>query len=341
VRGRHPAPYRPPRLGQLAPEQALRRLDLTINRRLDGLLQGDYQGLIPGPGSDPAEARLYAVGDDVRRIDWNVTARTTQPHVRDLIADRELETWLLVDLSPSMEFGTALYEKRDLAIAAAATVGFLAARGGNRIGCRALLPDGTRLVPARPGRQHLLSLLRMLLGTRRPIPPSTNRRTDRSPPPTPMELAQAVAGLATTQRRRGLSVVISDFLGIEAGTPTWEAPMRRLAARHQVLAIEIIDPRELTLPDVGILTLVDPETGRRREVRTSRSVRDRYAAGALAQRRATRDALRRAGAGHLRLSTDADWVRDVARYVLQHRRLAYQQPGLGRRLTAAAHEAPR
>jgi uncharacterized protein (DUF58 family) len=337
VTARRPEPYQPPRLGQLAPEQALRRLDLTINRRLDGLLQGDYQGLIPGPGSDPAEARLYTIGDDVRRIDWNVTARTTQTHVRDLIADRELETWLLVDLSPSMEFGTALYEKRDLAIAAAASVGFLAARGGNRIGCRALLPDGTRLVPARPGRQHLLALLRMLLGTRRTTTQSAGLPADRGGSGTRTELADALAELVTTQRRRGLSVVISDFLGVEVGTPTWEAPLRRLAARHQVLAVEIVDPRELTLPDVGMLTLVDPETGRRREVRTSRSVRERYAAGALAQRRATRDALRRAGAGHLRLSTDADWVRDVARYVLQHRRLAYQQPGLGRRLT----ETPR
>lgn len=328
---RRPDSYSPPRLGQLAPEQALRRLDLTINRRLDGLLQGDYQGLIPGPGSDPAEARLYAVGDDVRRIDWNVTARTTQPHVRDLIADRELETWLMVDLTPSMEFGTAQYEKRDLAIAAAATIGFLAVRGGNRIGCRALLPSGTRLVPARPGRQHLLALLRMLLGTRR----SPGAASHAEATTTPIELADAVTALATAQRRRGLAVVISDFLGVEVGTPTWEAPMRRLAARHQVLAIEIVDPRELTLPDVGILTLVDPETGRRRDVRTSRTVRERYAAGALAQRRATRDALRRAGAGHLRLSTDGDWVRDVAHYVLQHRRLAYQQPALGRQLTRA------
>jgi uncharacterized protein (DUF58 family) len=335
VTARRPASYSPPRLGQLAPEQALRRLDLTINRRLDGLLQGDYQGLIPGPGSDPAEARLYAVGDDVRRMDWNVTARTTQPHVRDVIADRELETWLLVDLTPSMEFGTALFEKRDLAIAAAATIGFLAARGGNRIGCRALLPSGTRLVPARPGRQHLLALLRMLLGTRRPPNAAPRGGSARETPTGPIELADAVTALATTQRRRGLAVVISDFLGVEVGTPTWEGPMRRLAARHQVLAIEIVDPRELTLPDVGLLTLVDPETGRRRDVRTSRSLRERYAAGALAQRRATRDALRRAGAGHLRLSTDADWVRDVPHYVLQHRRLAYQQPALSRRLTKA------
>jgi len=338
VTGRSTAPYTPPRLGQLAPEQALRRLDLTINRRLDGLLQGDYQGLIPGPGSDPAEARLYDIGDDVRRIDWNVTARTTLPHVRDVVADRELETWLLVDLSPSMDFGTAVYEKRDLAIAAAATVGFLAARGGNRIGCRALLPEGVRLVPARPGRQHLLALLRMLLGTRRPSAPASARGIGSAPESAaqaPLELGGAVTALAAAQRRRGLSVVISDFLGVEVGVPAWEAPLRRLAARHQVLAIEIVDPRELTLPDVGILTLVDPETGRRREVRTSRSVRERYAAGALAQRRATRDALRRAGAGHLRLSTDADWVRDVARYVLHHRRLAHQRPALSRRLTRA------
>lgn len=288
---------------------ALRRLELTVVRRLDGLLQGDHLGLLPGPGTEPSSARAYAPGeDDVRRMDWGVTARTTQPHVRDAIADRELETWALVDLSASMDFGTALTEKRDLAVASVAAVGFLAARTGNRLGAHVLRSGSVRRLPARPGRVALLGLVRALLDE------------PRTEPGAELPLAEAVTALDRRHRRRGLRVIVSDFLDPSLD---WADPVRRLAARHQVLAVEVVDPRELELPDVGLLAVVDPETGARREVWTGRrGLRSRYAAAAAAHRLEVRTALRRAGAGHLVLRTDRDWVADVARFAAAQRRRA-------------------
>jgi uncharacterized protein (DUF58 family) len=297
-------------------EQVLRRLELRVSRRIDGLLHGDYLGLLPGPGSEMAEARAYRPGeDDVRRMDWNVTARTTVPHVRDLIADRELETWALVDASGSMDFGTAQSEKRDLATSAVAAIGFLTSHSGNRFGAHIAHAGGVRRIPARSGRGALFSMLRVLLE----LP-----RAPEGPAGGP-SLADAIDGLRRTTRRRGLVVVVSDFLdGLDnPSAPAWERPLRRLTARQQVLAIEVLDPRELELPDVGVLTLVDAETGRRREVSTgSRRTRERYAEAAAEQREGIRAALRRAGASHMRLRTDRDWLRDVVRYVVQHRRMA-------------------
>ncbi|HEV3401518.1 MAG TPA: DUF58 domain-containing protein, partial [Acidimicrobiales bacterium] len=141
-----------PLVAERRPEEVLRQLELLVTHRLDGLLQGDYQGLLPGPGSEPGESRPYQPGDDVRRIDWNLTARTTVPHVRDEVADRELETWVVVDCSASLDFGTALCEKRDLAVASTAAVAFLTARTGNRMGAVMVWPNGHVRVPARPGR---------------------------------------------------------------------------------------------------------------------------------------------------------------------------------------------
>ncbi|MCM3925525.1 DUF58 domain-containing protein, partial [Frankia sp. AiPs1] len=160
-----------------AVERTLRRLELTVLRRLDGMLLGDHLGLLPGQGSEKAESREYTVGDDVRRMDWAVTARTTVPHVHDLIADRELETWALVDLSASSEFGSGAWEKRDLAVAATAAVGFLTARTGNRMGAVALTRAGTRPIPARPGRNGLRALLRDLLT----LPRTAHDRPQRRP----------------------------------------------------------------------------------------------------------------------------------------------------------------
>jgi uncharacterized protein (DUF58 family) len=304
----------------LAAERALRRLELTVVRRLDGLLHGDYLGLFPGPGSEPAEAREYVPGsDDVRRMDWNVTARTTVPHVRDLTADRELETWALVDATASMDFGTARMEKRDLAVAAVAAVGFLTARAGNRLGALLAHAGTVRSIPARSGRTALLGLLREL------------RSLPRTPPggPAGPPLGTVADALRQAARRPGLVVVVSDFLdGLDdPHAPAWELPMRRLATRHQLLAVEVVDPRELSLPDVGLLTVVDPETGRRREVATaSRRLRERYRLAAEAHRGAVRAAVRRTGAAHLLLRTDEDWVRAVARHVTTQRRLAAGAP---------------
>ncbi len=301
-----------PSLRDLAPEAVLRRLELVVWRRLDGMLQGDYHGLLPGPGSDPDESRPYQPGDDVRHMDWNVTARTTAPHVRDPLADRELETWVLLDRSPSMDFGTAKCEKRDMALAAVATVGFLTLRVGNRVGAVVLGPGPAQRLPARTGRQALLGLLRRLATT-----PTGSGGSGGAGAAAATDLAAGVEQLARPPRPRGLAVVVSDFL---SGTE-WDRPLRVLAQRHQVLAIEVVDPLELELPDVGYLTLVDPETGRVSEVQTSRRpLRDRYAAAAMEQRAAIATRLRGAGASHLVLRTDSDLVLEVLRFVMAQRR---------------------
>jgi uncharacterized protein (DUF58 family) len=289
------------------PEQALRRLELTVVRRLDGLLQGGHQGLKPGPGSELGDTRVYVPGeDDVRRMDWAVTARTTVPHVRDLIADRELETWALADLSASMDFGTAGMDKRELVISAVGAIGFLASRIGDRFGAYVLHGEDVHRYPARPGRPALYGLLHSLMDA-----PRSGGSTD---------LAEAIGMMAAAHRRRGLRVVVSDFL---SEPETWERPIRRLAARHHVLAVEVIDPRELELPGIGLVTFTDPETGRTRDIYLSRKVRERYAEAAAAQREATRVTLRRCGVGPLVLRTDRDWVFDIAQFVLQQRRTAH------------------
>ncbi|CAI7977924.1 DUF58 domain-containing protein [Frankia sp. Hr75.2] len=291
-------------------ERTLRSLELTVTRRLDGMLLGDHLGLLPGQGTEKAESREYNVGDDVRRMDWAVTARTTVPHVHDLIADRELETWALVDLTASQEFGTTSVRKRDLAIAAVAAIGFLTARTGNRMGAVALTPAGPRVIPARPGRQGLRTLLRTLLT----VPEGAHDRPLRRPDPAAAtDLAAAIAALDRPRRRRGLAVVVSDFLSTDLD---WERPMRVLAARHQLLAVEVLDPAELTLPAVGLLPVVDAETGELVEVPTSsRRLRERYRLAAAEHRSQVALALRRAGAGHLVLRTDSDWLIDIVRFV--------------------------
>ncbi|OKI89337.1 DUF58 domain-containing protein [Micromonospora sp. CB01531] len=342
---RRAAPALPdPGLADLAPDERLRRLELTVTRRLDGLLHGQYRGLLPGPGSEVAGSREYRPGEDeVRRMDWAVTARTTVPHVREVDADRELTTWLLVDASPSMEYGTATLDKRELAVAAVAAVGFLTAGVGSRLGALVLAPDGVRRFPARGGRTHLLGLLRALLAAprvggydvagqpaaadaaplRRPQFGASRPAADAAPP----GLADGLDGVGRVARGRGLVVVVSDFLdGLPDdpdAAPPWEVLLRRLAVRHQVLAVEVTDPRELELPDVGLVTLVDPETGRRREVWTGdRTLRERYAQAATAQRDQVRATLRRCGANHLALRTDRDWSADIVRHVHAQRRLA-------------------
>ncbi len=311
------------KLSDLAPEHSLKRLELAVTRRLDGLLHGEHLGLLPGPGSDLAEARLYQPGeDDVRHMDWSVTARTTVPHVRDLIADHELETWALVDMSPSMDFGTATMEKRDLVVAALAAIGFLTTRLGDRLGAYIVHGGGVRRWPARTGRNATYGLLQSLL--------DTPRAAGRGSAP---GLADAIDKLARSQRKRGLRVVISDFLDDDPpGTePGWVRPLRRLALRNQVIAVEIIDPRELDLPDIGPVVMTDPETGATREIMLTKKVRAAYAEAAAAQRTRTRDAIRGCGVPHLILRTDRDWIADVARFALQQRRVAGRtQPQRGR-----------
>jgi len=293
-----------PRHGAHRHEAKLRQLELVVTRRLDGLLHGDHQGLVPGGGSEPDDGRMYDPGDDVRRMDWNLTARSGYPHVRNTVADRELELWLVVDGSASLDFGTATCEKRDLVLAAAAAFGFLTARDGNRIGALLFGPEGSEVLPPRSGRAPLFGLLARL------------ERRDRAGEGT-ASLADALRRARLTARRRSLVVVISDL--IDSGP--WARELRALASRHHVVVAEIRDPREAELPHVGLLTLVDPETGRRLEVQTaSPKVRARFATAAAAALAERERAVKSAGAGHLVLSTDRDWVLDVVRFVAARRR---------------------
>jgi uncharacterized protein (DUF58 family) len=285
--------------------EVLRRLELSVTRRLDGLLQGDHRGLTPGHGSEPGDIRTYQPGDDVRRIDWNVTARMGETHVRDTIADRELETWLLVDASASLAFGTAVCEKRDLALAAAAATGFLTARTGNRVGAMTVGPDGPSTpFPARSGRVHLQALLRRTLDAL------------SDPSPGRSELTPGLRRMAATAQRRGLVVVISDFL--DPGP--WDLALRTLSLRHDVLCVEVVDPVELALPDVGMLVLHDAESGAELEVPTGdRKFRERYETAAREQRDVIASRIRGSGADHLQLRTDRDWLLDLARFVSRRR----------------------
>ncbi|MDA2815022.1 DUF58 domain-containing protein [Nocardiopsis sp. RSe5-2] len=315
---RRPAPLLDPRA-----HEALGRLDLRIVRRMEGLLHGEHLGLRQGPGSEPAEARRYLPGeDDVRHMDWAVTARTTVPHVRDQVADRELETWTLLDLSPSMDFGTAGCEKRDVAVGALAAVTVLTQKVGDRFGAYFLHRGRVRRWPARSGR----SALTTLMATVAAAPRGDAELGGARPAAGRADLAAAVEELARSQTRRGLRVVVSDFLDTPPdGAPVpWERPMRRLAARHQVLAVEVLDPRELDVPDVGWAELADPETGRARAVKITPAVRERYRGAARAQREAVAAALRRTGVPHVVLRTDRDWVVDMARFVVSQRTTAHR-----------------
>lgn len=307
-------------LRQLAPEAALRRLELTVVRRLEGFLHGDHTGLLPGPGSDVNDARPYQPGqDDVRRMDWAVTARTTEPHVRDTIADRELEVWALLDATPSMNWGTQGMTKRDLGIAGIATIGFLSQRMGDRFGGVVMRTDSIRRLPARSGRTALYGLLRAMLSE--PIV------ADNAPGD--MTLAKGIEQLNRTERRRGMRVVVSDFLTPgdhqldPSVPPDWERSLRRLAVRNQVLCIEVVDAAELDFPDVGEILIHDPESNFSRYINTSDAgAKQRMDAASAAQRERVATSIRRAGAGHIQLRTDSDWVTDIARFVLGYRRVA-------------------
>ncbi|WP_198967883.1 DUF58 domain-containing protein [Mycobacterium shottsii] len=283
---------------------ALKTLELAVRHKLDGVLHGDYLGLLPGPGSEPGESRIYQPGDDVRRMDWSVTARTTTPHVRQMIADRELETWLVVDMSASMDFGTAVCEKRDLAVAAAAAISFLNSGGGNRLGT--LISNGATLtrVPARSGRQHLQTMLR------------TIATTPKAPVGVRGDLAVAIDALRRPERRRGMAVIISDFLG----PINWMRPLRAISARHEVLAIEVLDPRDVELPDIGDVVLQDAETGVTREFTIDAQLQNDFARAAAAHRADVVRTIRGCGAPVMSLRTDRDWIADIVRFVTSRRR---------------------
>ncbi|MAU82799.1 MAG: DUF58 domain-containing protein [Gordonia sp.] len=283
---------------------ALKTLELTVRRKLDGVLQGEHLGLIPGPGSEPGEARAYQPGDDIRRMEWSVTARTTQPHVRQMIADRELETWLVVDASASLDFGTVNCTKRDLAVAAAAAIVHLTSGGGNRHGAIVVTGDQVVRIPARAGRAHAQNLLKALATTTRA---SSGVRGD---------LHAGIEALRRPQRRRGLAVVVSDFLGLI----DWERSLRAIGAHHELLAVEVLDPRDLTLPDVGAVSLADAESGEVRDITVTPAVRRDFAAAARDHQLKVHRTVRSCGGPVLSLQTDRDWITDTVKFVAQRRR---------------------
>ena len=275
---------------------SLRALELSVGRRVDGLLAGDYRSAFAGVGSELWQVRPYEPGDDVRRIEWNVTARTGIPHVRVELAERVLVTWLVLDASASMAFGTGDRRKADVAEGVAVAVGYAATRRGNRLGTIAFGAEASFDRP-RQGRRALLEVLRLL----RELPPGGSGSLRGA-----LELADRVA------TQRSLLIVVSDF----RGPVDWRPPLLRLAGRHTVLAVEVRDPREQELADVGELRLVDPETGRQLRVDTGdRRLRERFAVAAAAERSTLQAGLATAGVAHVPLSTEGDWLRPLAAFL--------------------------
>ena len=300
--GAEPTPDRPG--PGPVPDGLLKALELSIARRVDGLLAGDHRSSLLGRGTELAQVRPYVPGDDVRQIDWNVTARTTEPHVRVHLAERVLVTWIVLDTTPSMAFGTADRRKADVALGVALAVGHAATVRGNRVGLVGFGATDRVLTPTQ-GRAGLVGLLIALRDGEEPRHGTVD-----------LPLADALQRVAGAARQRALVVIVSDF----RGPRDWRRPLLRLAGRHEVVAIEVRDPREQLLEPVGTLWLVDPESGRQLQVDTNSSaLRDRFAAAAAAERRAVAREFSAAGVAHVTLSTDRDWLRDLAIFLRRRR----------------------
>lgn len=292
--------------GQVLPgaDRLLRGADLWLSRRVDGHGPGGHRSIRMGDGIELADIREYSPGDDVRSIDWNVTARTGRPHVRVYDADRDVTVLVVADRSASMAFGTASSTKERLARELVAAIAALVVRRGDRIG--GLMFDEQRAggLRAASGRRAALRLLQTMTSA----PPKER---------TAARLDLALAEAARVARRRSVVFVVSDW--IDAGP--WEQPLCHLALRHEVIAAEIRDPREDTLPDVGSIVLEDPETGRQLEVDTSNAgLREAFQRAAAAQRKALQDSFTLARAAHLVVATDRDWRADLLRFLTLRRK---------------------
>lgn len=286
-------------------EARVRALEIAVRHRLDGRLSGDRRGHLPGPGWEAGEGRTYQPGDPVRRIDWNLSARSNSIQVRDTVADRELETWVVVDGSASLDFGTGRWEKRDLAVGVAASFGFLSCDGGSRFGVVVAGPTAVTVHPPGAGREHARVLAHRLL--ERP-------RVGEGA----IDLGEAIDRVRRLGRRPGALVLVSDLIGDD----TWIRPMRAFSRRCHTVVAEVRDPRDDVLPPVGYLTLIDPETGRIRDVQTNDpALRERFAAAAVHRRDELARRVRSSGARHLVVSTHDDWLTDVVRHHLITRRL--------------------
>jgi uncharacterized protein (DUF58 family) len=284
----------------------LRALEVSIGRRVGGLLAGDYRSTLLGEGTELAQVRPYVPGDDVRQLDWNVTARTGEPHVRVHLAERVLVTWLVLDTSPSMQFGTAERRKADVAEGVAIAVGHIATRRGNRLGFVTFGDGQPRSLPPRQGRLGLIGLLDAL----------REDGADHSERVGATSLGAALRRTGSMATQRAVVMVVSDF----RGPLDWRRPLIELAGRHEVVAIEVRDPREQELPNAGVLWLVDPETGRQIRADTrSEKLRARFAAAAAEERTQVARTLAAAGARHVVLTTSGDWLRSLAVFLRRGR----------------------
>jgi uncharacterized protein (DUF58 family) len=303
-------------------EQVMRRLEWKVIRRLDGLLQGDYRTLLRGAGLDLADLREYQLHDDVRHIDWNVTARMQSPYVRVFTEDREMSAWFLVDLSPSVDFGSGEVRKRNVSAEFVAVLARLLTRHGNRVGAMLYGAGVDTIIPTRNGRRHVLHVLHSIL----------DRVTTAESGPT--RLHELLTSAAALIKRRSTIFVISDFIS----EPGWERALAQLAQRHEVVAVRVLDPLELDLPDLGLLTLRDAETGEQMVVDThDAGFRKRFARIAAQRESELREALTRSGVDALELSTDAELVDAIVRFVdMRKRRSQLTAGGLPAHLRHAA-----
>ena len=284
-------------------ERALRRLEWTVIRRLDGLLQGDYRTLMRGSGLDLADLREYQHHDDVRHIDWNVTARLQTPHVRVFTEDREMAAWFVLDLSRSVDFGSGLKAKREISAGFVGVLARLLTRHGNRVGALVYGNDLEAVIPPRSGRRHVLHLLHAM-----------ERRADKADGPAQKgmtRLDDLLKSAATLMPRRSTVFVVSDFLS----EPGWERPLGQLVQRHEVIAVRLFDPLELELPDLGLVPLRDAETGEQLWVDThDAGFRKRFARLAAEREATLRASLAKAGVDALELSTSDDLVEAIVRF---------------------------
>ena len=290
---------------QGAPDRILLHLDWHVVRPLDGILQGDYRSLFYGGGLDLADLREYEVEDDVRDIDWNVTARMNAPYVRQYIEDRDITAWFMLDLSPSMAFGAVERNKESVTVDLVATLGRLLTRNGNRVGAM-FYNDGVELtIPPRGGRAQVLRLINDMLKPRRSTGGSTT------------DLVPLLDSALNTIKRRSLVFLISDFICV----PGWARPLHLLARRHDLIPIRLWDPREVELPDIGLVLVEDSETGEQLHVDTrDKGFRSRFYQAARRREAELNQTLRRAGVDLLSLSTEEDLVRAVLRFSAQRKR---------------------
>ncbi|MFN3987000.1 MAG: DUF58 domain-containing protein [Rhodocyclaceae bacterium] len=294
------------------PERLLRRLEMTVIRRLDGVLQGDYRSLFRGFGLDLADLREYQYHDDVRHIDWNVTARLQTPYIREFTEDREVTAWFLLDLSPSLDFGSRT-RKRAVEIDFTAVLARLLTLHGNRIGALMYGDRVDTVVEARSGRRQALHLVHRLL-TRAPLTRSA-----------PTRLADLIHDAIRVIRRRSVIFLVSDFIS----EPGWAKPLAHLARRHEVIAVRLYDPLEMALPDLGLVTMEDAETGEQLLVDThDPGFRRRFAEQAEARETALREGLAVAGVDALELATDEDLAEAIIRFATL-RKWRGQLPGGG------------